>query len=117
MKFRLASSSAMTDNRLAFLDQASFLDGADADFSLRLFNQCLSRRSIERAHGQLYLLSARISGKIFISVVAYQPGAGNSKNYLRGIVEQTLADFCLTAATDEYLPFPESRLSAGHAKG
>jgi hypothetical protein len=78
------------------------IDGADADYaSARLFSQGVSSRSIERTHGQLYLFSGRINGKIFISVLSYQPGAENSKNYLRGMVVKTLADFRLTAVIDE----------------
>jgi diacylglycerol O-acyltransferase / wax synthase len=94
------------------------IDGADAEyFSARLFSQGVSRRSIERAHGQLYLVSARVNGKIFISVISYQPGAENSKKYLREMIEQTIADYQLTTAINEYLRFPGARLRVREVRG
>jgi hypothetical protein len=94
------------------------IDGADAEyFSGRLFSQGVRSRSIERAHGQLYLVSARVNGKIFISVVSYQPGAENSKKYLRGMIEQTIADYRLTGAINDYLRFPGPRLRVREVRG
>jgi hypothetical protein len=44
----------------------------------------------------MIVLSGRLSGKIFISVGAYQPGAKNTKAALRELAEHTLAEFDLT---------------------
>jgi hypothetical protein len=46
------------------------------------------------------VVSGRINGKISISVEAYQLDAENSKARLRGVVEQTLAEFGLNAMVD-----------------
>ncbi|WP_176358061.1 hypothetical protein [Mycobacterium persicum] len=74
------------------------IDGTDADhFSARLFNQGAAKQNIERESGQLYLFSGRLNGKVFISVSSYQRGAENSNRQLRGLIEQTLADYRLTA--------------------
>jgi diacylglycerol O-acyltransferase len=77
------------------------IDGTDADgVYLGLADQRVSSRSIERAHGQLFLGSGRINEARFVTVVAYQPGADNSKRYLRELAQRTLADFGLTATMD-----------------
>nr|WP_258043572.1 hypothetical protein [Mycobacterium kansasii] len=74
------------------------IDGTDADyFSARLFNQGATKQSIERESGQLYLFSGRLNGKVFISVSSYQLDAENSNRQLRELIEETLADYRLTA--------------------
>ncbi len=74
------------------------IDGTDADyFSARLFNQGAPKQSIERESGQLYLFSGRLNGKVFISVSSYQLDAENSNRQLRELIEETLADYRLTA--------------------
>lgn len=76
-------------------------DGSDADcVSLRLMEQHVTRASLERTRGQLFLASGRIGGKIFITVVGYRLGAKNSKPDLRELAAQTLAEFDLTGAMD-----------------
>jgi hypothetical protein len=51
------------------------IDGTDAEwFSLRLMEQGVRRRSLERIRGQLFLASGRILGKVFITVAAYHVG-------------------------------------------
>jgi hypothetical protein len=76
-------------------------DGTDADrVFLRLMEQNVTRRSLERTHGQLFLASGRIGGKIFITVSCYQLGGSNSKPGLRGLAAQTLAEFDLTGTID-----------------
>ncbi len=55
---------------------------------------------LERSHGQLVVVSGRINGKISISVEAYQLGAENSKERLRSVVTQTLAEFGLSGVID-----------------
>lgn len=59
-----------------------------------------SRQLLERIGGRMIILSGRINGKIFISVGAYQPGAENTKDALREVAAQTLADFGLTGDID-----------------
>ncbi|HWT48958.1 MAG TPA: hypothetical protein VN255_10405 [Mycobacterium sp.] len=82
-------------------DDLLLADGTKAErFLGRMFNQGVTGRAIEAAHGQLYLFSGRINGQVFISIIGYQPGAENSKDYLRATVEQALADFRLTTDTE-----------------
>jgi hypothetical protein len=74
-------------------------DGSEADHVfVRLMEQRVTRASLARTHGQLFLLSGRIGGKIFITVVGYEVGGINSKAYLRGLAAQALTDFDLTGS-------------------
>ena len=90
-------------SNLGALDPAlSRLDGTDATYvSMRLAEQGVTEESTERSHGQLYLGSGHINGKLFVTVVAYQHGIENSRSQLRELVVQTLADFRLTALADQ----------------
>ncbi len=80
------------------LDPAiSRIDGTDAEYvMLRGVDQRVTQRELERAGGQLVLVSGRIGDKISIAVVAYQPGGTNSKPHLRDLASLTLAEFDLT---------------------
>ena len=80
-------------------DLSSFIseaDGTGAEFAnARTTGQQESRQLLERTGGRLVILSGRLSGKIFISVGAYQPGAENTTLALRELAARTLADFDL----------------------
>ena len=79
------------------------LDGTHCDYAYaRGTRQHATRQSLERAGGQLQLLSFRtpVLGKIFIHVLAYQPGAENTKPALRELAARTLAEFGLTGEID-----------------
>ena len=72
-------------------------DGTEAATSnARGTGQHETRRWLDRTGGRMIVLSGRLSGKIFISVGAYQPGATNTKAALRELAEHTLAEFDLT---------------------
>ena len=72
-------------------------DGTEAATSnARGTGQHETRRWLDRTGGRMIVLSGRLSGKIFISVGAYQPGAKNTKAALRELAEHTLAEFDLT---------------------
>ena len=76
-------------------------DGSEADHAfLRLVEQHVTRQSLERTRGQLFVGSGRIGGKIFITVAGYQLDGNNSKPDLRDLAAHTLADFDLTGAID-----------------
>jgi hypothetical protein len=73
-------------------------DGTDADAT---YGRGLDQYAIfERTYGQLSVLAVRISGRICITVSAYQPGGKNSKPDLRELVTHTLAEFGLTGVID-----------------
>ena len=76
-------------------------DGTQADYVyLRGVDRQMTRREHERANGELVLVSGRIAGKVTIGVIAYRPGAENSKAALRELAAKTLAEFELTGVID-----------------
>ena len=80
-----------------------WLDGTHCDYAYaRGTRQHVTRQSLERTGGQLQLLSFRtpVLGKIFIHVLAYQPGVENTKPALRQLAADALADFDLTGEID-----------------
>ncbi|MGV0812614.1 hypothetical protein ABQF34_11700 [Mycolicibacterium boenickei] len=75
----------------------SRVDGTDAEFVvMRGVDQNVIEREIVRAGGHLVLVSGRLGGKVSISVVGYQPGAENTKAWLRELATQVLGEFDLT---------------------
>jgi len=73
-------------------------DGTEADYaSGRLVEPGISMRALERIGGQLFVVSGRVHGKIFIGVNAYLPGRGNSQETLREDVSRTFDEFGVTA--------------------
>ena len=81
-----------------------FLDGTALRVPLRTRDsrQRVTRQWLERVGGQLQVLCLRAPGvgKIFIDVLAYQPGAENTKPALRELAARTLAEFGLTGKID-----------------
>ncbi len=76
-------------------------DGTDAEIAMaRGTGQHETRQWLERIGGRMIVLSGRISGKIFISVGAYEPGAKNTKAALCELAARTLAEFDLTGEID-----------------
>ena len=74
----------------------SRLDGTHCDYAFaRGTRQHVTRQWLERTGGQMQLLSFRtpLRRKIFIHVLAYQPGAENTKPALRELAARTLAEF------------------------
>ncbi|MFZ0712836.1 MAG: hypothetical protein WAN02_01315 [Mycobacterium sp.] len=81
----------------------SLLDGTHCDYAFaRGTRQHVTRQWLDRIGGQTQLLSFRlpVRGKIFIHVLAYQPGAENTKSALRELAARTLAEFDLTGQID-----------------
>ena len=72
-------------------------DGTPAEYVLtRALDTSVTEGELQRSHGQLVIVSARINGKISISVEAYRLGAENTAERLRDLVKQTLEEFGLT---------------------
>jgi hypothetical protein len=81
--------------------QIAQVDGTTAEeVVLRALDQNVTRREIERSHGQLVVVSARLNGKVVISVEAYEIGAENTKQRLRELAEATLTEFGLTSVIE-----------------
>lgn len=81
----------------------SLIDGTHCDYAFaRGIRQCVTRRWLDRTGGQLQLLSLRTPplGRIFVHVLAYRPGAENTKPALREVAARTLAEFGLTGDID-----------------
>ena len=77
------------------------VDGTAAKYAAsRPTRQHATRQWLERIGGQMYLLTFRIPGMIAINLVAYQPGAENTKPALRELAARTLAEFDLTGEID-----------------
>jgi hypothetical protein len=77
------------------------LDGTPAEYmSGRGTRQHVTRQQLERAGGQLYLLTMRVGSKMSINVSAYQPGAENTKSALRDLAACTLIEFDLSGEID-----------------
>jgi len=69
-------------------------DGTDADYmSARLVEPGVTRRTLERIGGQLFVASGRVHGKLSFSVTAYQPGRTNTQEALRELILRTLDEF------------------------
>lgn len=85
-------------------------DGTDADhFSMRSLYPGVTRATMHRAGGVLALLSGRLNGRVFISVLSYQPLHPSSNEHLRQSVSSALADFSLTGTTRRGYPAPAVR--------
>jgi hypothetical protein len=79
---------------------AARIDGADAsEVSMRLAEQGMTLRRIERMHGQLFCGTGTINGSRFLTVAAYQCGAKNTTASMRELVQGALADLNLSAST------------------
>jgi hypothetical protein len=76
-------------------------DGTRADtFCMRGVTQHITHEVLERIRGQITLAAGRFGPKVFLTVVAYQVGANNTKPELRKVTAETLAEFGLTGAID-----------------
>jgi hypothetical protein len=77
------------------------LDGTAAEvFFARSVDQNVTLRDLRRSRGTLVVVTGRINGKVWIAVEAYQLDADNSREHLRSVLEQTLAEFGLTGEVD-----------------
>ncbi len=66
-------------------------------FSMRSLYTRVTRATMHRAGGVLGLLSGRVDGQVFVSVLAYDPARPRSNRQLQEAIFSTLADFSLTA--------------------
>ncbi|OBJ02813.1 hypothetical protein A5660_21350 [Mycobacterium alsense] len=73
-------------------------DGADADYAAgRLIEPGITRRALERIGGQLFVVSGRGGGRVWITVNAHLSGRTNSRDALREDVSRTFDEFGLDA--------------------
>ncbi|KAA0100090.1 hypothetical protein CIW49_09535 [Mycolicibacterium sp. P1-18] len=80
-------------------DDVTRLDGTPADVVImRGVDQHVTRRVLEERRGILTVVSGRLAGNVSMTVVGYQPGATNTKEWLREAVTASLDDLGLTGA-------------------
>ncbi len=76
--------------------------GGDAgDFWVRLNEPGVTAADLDRIGGQLYVLSGRALGMVFLSTIAQPVGGGLDRVDLHSHVTATLAEFGLTATTSD----------------
>jgi hypothetical protein len=100
--FGFAADLPVSCSNLGDLDSAiGSVDGTEAEYvMLRGVDRHITRQALEERRGLLTLVGGRISGKMSISIIAYQPGAENSKRHLRELAADTLAEFGLSGVID-----------------
>ncbi|MBU9764971.1 hypothetical protein FR943_14110 [Mycobacterium sp. TNTM28] len=93
-----AAGLPVSCSNMGELDPAfSRVDGTDAEYVvMRGIDQNVVEHEIVSAGGHLVLVSGRLAGKVSISIVGYQPGAANTKAWLRELTTQVLDEFDLT---------------------
>jgi hypothetical protein len=74
-------------------------DGTDADhFAMKSVSSGMTTAMLQQQGGLLSLLSGKAHGRVFVSVVAFQPNRLCSNDTLRQHISRVLSDFSLTAA-------------------
>jgi diacylglycerol O-acyltransferase / wax synthase len=73
-------------------------DGTDADrFVMKSLTSSMTEAMMHQLGGLLSFVSGRAHGRVFVSVVAFQPDRLDSNNVLRQHISNVLNDFSLTA--------------------
>ena len=110
-------ATSVVSSNLGVVDPAAYRpDGTDADhFVMRPLGPGVTNAIMHRLGGLLVLLSGRTHGRVFVSVLAYQPGRPNSNDGLRRRLLSTLSDFSLTAAIGWPCPEAVTDAIAGRA--
>jgi diacylglycerol O-acyltransferase len=96
-----SSATSVVSSNLGVVDLAANRpDGTDADyFAMKSLGPGVTKAIMHRLGGLLVLLSGRIHGRVFVSVLAYQPRRSNSNGILRQRLSSVLSEFALTATT------------------
>jgi hypothetical protein len=97
-----SSAASVVSSNLGVVNPAAYRpDGTDADyFVVKPLGPGVTKAIMHRLGGLLVLVSGRAHGRVFVSVLAYQPGRANSNDGLRRDLSSALSDFSLTATTD-----------------
>ncbi len=105
------SAASVVSSNVGVVNAAAYRpDGTDADhFVIRPLGPGVTKAIMHRLGGVLVLVSGRSNGRVFVSVLAYQPGRPNSNDDLRRDLSSALSDFSLTATIGWPCPEPVSR--------
>ncbi len=72
-------------------------DGTEAQYlCFRGVDRQVSRQTLDSRGGILTVAAGRISGKVVITVISYQPGQENTQRGLREVIAHTLGEFGLS---------------------
>src|SRR6185312_9392827 len=72
-------------------------DGSDADyFAMKSLSSGMTTAMLHQLGGLLSFLSGRTNGRVWVSVVAYQPDGPTTNGALQQQISSTLEDFALT---------------------
>ena len=94
------ATSVVSSNLGAVTPAAHRPDGTNADhFVMKPLGPGVTKAIMHRLGGLLVLLSGRTHGRVFVSVLAYQPGRPNSNDDVRRDLSGALSDFSLTVTT------------------
>jgi hypothetical protein len=94
------TTNVVSSNLGAAAPAVNRADGTDADyFAMKSLYPGVTTAIMDRTGGVLALLSGRSHGRVFVSVLAYQPGRPNSNDDLRQDLSSVLDDFSLTGTT------------------
>ena len=102
------SATSVVSSNLGVVNSATNRpDGTDADyFAMKSLGPGMTKAIMHRLGGLLVLLSGRAHGRVFVSVLAHQPGRANSNGDLRRNLLSAVNDFSLTATTGWPCPEP-----------
>ena len=92
------SAASVVSSNLGAVNPAAYRpDGTDADyFVVKPLGPGVTKAIMHRLGGLLVLVSGRAHGRVFVSVLAYQPGRSNSNDGLQEDLSRALSDFSLT---------------------
>lgn len=95
------SATTVVSSNLGALDPAvNRPDGTDAEhFAMKTVYPGVTTATMYRTNGALALLSGRVHGRVFVSLLAYELGRHNSDVELRQHISDALSAFSLTATT------------------
>jgi hypothetical protein len=93
------SATTVASSNLGVIDpNANRPDGTDADhFAIKSLYLGVTNATMARTNGTLGLVSGRVHGQVFISVLSYDLDRPNSNDDLRQRISHALQDFSLTA--------------------
>jgi diacylglycerol O-acyltransferase / wax synthase len=93
-----SATTVVSSNLGAINPAANRPDGTDAEyFAMKSVYPGVTNATMYQTNGALALVSGRIHGQVFVSVLAYELGRDNSNEELRRQISSTLSEFSLTA--------------------
>jgi hypothetical protein len=93
-----SATTVVSSNLGAINPAANRPDGTDADhFAIKSLYPGVTNATMYQTNGALALVSGRVHGRVFVSILAYELGRPNSNEDLREHISSALSEFSLTA--------------------